>query len=68
MNHKTSRNEIEKVLSRVEVEKISKLIPVKIQQSLYFWLRKRVGKGRVSSFILEAIFEKLEKMVEADDG
>ena len=64
MNRK-NKSELEHLLHRVQIEKKTELVPVKISMSLYSWL-KRHHKGHVSSFLREALIEKLERTVGAE--
>lgn len=62
MNRKT-KSELERLLHRAQIEKKTELVPVKLPLSLFSWLRRH-HRGHVSSFLRQALIEKLERMVD----
>jgi len=55
---------IPKVLRNIHYEKISEVVPVKVQLSLKNCLKQLAGNQGVSTWIRELILEKLESMTE----
>lgn len=54
------------VLQAVRCEKISEVLPVKVQLSLKLALKRIAGKRGVSTWVREAIIEKLARLMEGE--
>lgn len=68
---KTSKNEdcgIPRVLEAIHYEKVSETIPVKVHLSVKRCLKRIAGKQGVSTWVREAILEKLNRMTEESEG
>ena len=51
--------ELQKILARAKVEKLSEVIPSKFPFSIALWLKKR---GNVSKFVRESVILRLQRM------
>ena len=63
---KNERNSIAKVLDAVHHEKISEIIPVKVQLSVKNCIKQIAGNQGVSTWVRQVIIEKLRNLVEGD--
>ena len=61
---KTPLQGIPKVLATIRYEKVSEVIPVKVQLSLKNCLKQLAGKGGVSAWVRGVILERLVRMTE----
>lgn len=59
------RDELERLLSRIKIEKKCEVTPVKLQPSLLVFLKKRYGN--VSKFVRESVIQRLEGMIASDE-
>ena len=65
--HPNEKRQLQQVLARARVEKLSEVIPFKLPFSISNWLWKHVGKGHVSEFVRESVLQRLERMSKVDE-